>query len=82
MSDTPDGLYSYQPDPGTDQYRLILISPASDRTINSTLGELHSKPAFLQINPMDALERGIDDGNSVRVFNKLGEVHSSVHSLL
>ena len=27
---------------------------------------------------MDALERGIDDGNSVRVFNKLGEVHCYV----
>ena len=74
-SDTPAGLYRYQPDPATEQYPLTLISPASDRTINSTLGELHSKPAFLQINPTDALDRGIDDGNSVRVFNELGEVH-------
>ena len=36
----PMGLHRFQPDPGTDRYPLALISPASDRTISSTLGEL------------------------------------------
>ena len=34
------GLYRFQPDPATEQYPLTLISPASERTISSTLGEL------------------------------------------
>jgi anaerobic selenocysteine-containing dehydrogenase len=41
--EAPLGLYTFQPDPGTDDYPLALISPASDRTISSTLGEL-SRP--------------------------------------
>ena len=36
----PMGLYRFQPDPATDRFPLTLISPASDRTISSTLGEL------------------------------------------
>ena len=39
----PMGLYGYQPDPATSEFPLALISPASDRTISSTLGEL-SRP--------------------------------------
>ena len=39
----PMGLYGYQPDPATEEFPLALISPASDRTISSTLGEL-SRP--------------------------------------
>src|SRR5262249_55439543 len=35
----PIGLYRYQPDPATERFPLTLISPASDRTISSTLGE-------------------------------------------
>ena len=38
--EAPAGLYAYQPDPATDRFPLALISPASDRTISSTLGEL------------------------------------------
>jgi anaerobic selenocysteine-containing dehydrogenase len=34
------GLYVYLPDPGTQEYPLALISPASDRTISSTLAEI------------------------------------------
>ncbi len=36
----PMGLYAFQPDPATDRYPLALISPASERTISSTLGQL------------------------------------------
>ena len=72
------GLYAYQQDPATNQYPLALISPASDKTITSTLGELRSRPARLQIHPSDAAMRGVREGDTVRVFNDLGEVHCPV----
>ena len=40
---TRDRLYVYQPDPETDQYPLALISPASEKTVSSTLGELRER---------------------------------------
>ena len=54
------GLYGYQPDPATAEYPLALISPASDRTISSTLGELSRPEVRLEINPDDAEARGIE----------------------
>jgi anaerobic selenocysteine-containing dehydrogenase len=71
----PMGLYGYQPDPATNEYPLALISPASERTISSTLGELPRPDVMLDINPDDAQPRGIEDGDKVRVFNALGEMH-------
>jgi anaerobic selenocysteine-containing dehydrogenase len=70
----PAGLYGYQPDPATDEFPLALISPASDRTISSTLGELRARHAALEMHPHDAAARGIAEGDAVRVFNALGEV--------
>jgi anaerobic selenocysteine-containing dehydrogenase len=69
------GLYAYSPDPATDRHPLALISPASSHTISSTLGELRPVTARLKINPADAQPRVISDGDSIRVFNDLGEVH-------
>jgi anaerobic selenocysteine-containing dehydrogenase len=72
--EAPLGLYGFQPDPGNDRYPLALISPASERTISSTLGEL-SRPAIrLDVNPLDADPRGIEDGDLVRMYNEQGEV--------
>jgi anaerobic selenocysteine-containing dehydrogenase len=71
----PLGLYGYQPDPATADYPLALISPASERTISSTLGELSRPDVMLDIHPDDADPRGIEDGDEVRVFNGLGEMH-------
>ena len=42
-AEAPQGLYGYQPDPGSERYPFALISPASERTVSSTLGEL-SRP--------------------------------------
>ena len=70
----PAGLYRYQPDPASDRYPLALISPASDRTISSTLGELPRPDVKLLMHPDDAASRGLDEGDLVRVFNDLGEV--------
>jgi anaerobic selenocysteine-containing dehydrogenase len=70
----PEGLYAYTPDPATTTYPLALISPASDKTISSTLGQLIERQAAVHINPGDAVVRNIEDGDTVRVFNDLGEV--------
>lgn len=70
----PAGLYAFQPDPATLEYPLALISPASDRTISSTLGELPRPDVKLTMHPVDAAARGLEDKDVVRVFNALGEV--------
>lgn len=68
-------LYAYQPDPTTAAFPLSLISPASERTISSTLAEFRPGMAKLRIHPDDAGRRTIEDGEAVRVFNGIGEVH-------
>jgi len=73
---TPHGLYTYQEDPGSERYPLALISPATRRTISSTLGELHRGRVAVEIHPTDAARRGIANGDAVKVWNALGEVHS------
>lgn len=74
----PGGLYSYQPPDAGGEYPLTLISPASEKTISSTLGELRTRPAVLYMHPDDATPRGLSSGDAVRVFNELGEVHCLV----
>ena len=71
----PLGLYGFQPDPGTAEYPLALISPASERTISSTLGELPRPDVMLEMHPDDAASRDVEDGDEVRVWNALGEMH-------
>jgi anaerobic selenocysteine-containing dehydrogenase len=72
------GLYGWQPDPATTDYPLALVSPASEKSISSTLSELRGRPASLYMHTADALERAIEDGDTVRVFNALGEVECTV----
>jgi anaerobic selenocysteine-containing dehydrogenase len=74
----PAGLYGFQPDPATDRYPLSLISPASERTISSTLGELPRPDVKLIMHPEDADRRGLVDHDLVRIFNDLGEVHCTL----
>lgn len=76
--ETSGGLYRFVPDPATAEHPLTLISPASDRTISSTLGELPRADAVLSMNPEDARARALEDGDAVRVFNTLGEVHCTL----
>lgn len=68
------GLYRYLADPATSDYPLALISPASDHTISSTLGELPRPEVLLVMHPFDSRPRGLEDGASVRVYNEWGEV--------
>jgi len=74
----PMGLYRFQPDPQTDRYPLALISPASDRTISSTLGELPRPDVKLTMHPADAEARGLAENDQVRMFNDLGEVQCTL----
>lgn len=69
-----DLLYRYRSDPATPEYPLALISPASAKTISSTLGELRRRTVALDIHPEDAAARRIADGDPVRVFNARGSV--------
>jgi anaerobic selenocysteine-containing dehydrogenase len=57
-------------------YPLMLISPASDKRISSTLGDLAGsrKAPPLLMNPKDAGQRSLGHGSEVRVWNDRGEV--------
>jgi anaerobic selenocysteine-containing dehydrogenase len=76
--EAPHGLYAYQPDPASDRFPLTLISPATSRTISSSLGQLHRRQVALALHPDDAAVRGLvgvaEGGGLVRVYNDLGEV--------
>jgi anaerobic selenocysteine-containing dehydrogenase len=76
--EAPAGLYTYRPDPGSAQYPLALISPASERSVTSTLSELPRPEVRLHIHPDDARTRNLEDGDAVRVYNELGEVRCNV----
>jgi anaerobic selenocysteine-containing dehydrogenase len=54
-------------------YPLMLISPASDRRITSTLGFAGAAPR-LMMHPRDAETRGLVQGSEVKVWNGRGEV--------
>lgn len=56
----------HQPDNG---FPLALISPASNRRINSMMGELVDDPLAVTMHPDDAAERGLSSGDAVEVFN-------------
>ena len=58
-------------------YPLALISPASDKRITATFGGCHDSAATppLEMHPDDAKARGLSDGDRVKVWNDLGEVH-------
>lgn len=77
--EAPGGLYAFREDPATDRFPLALLSPATNRTISSTLGQLHKKIVPLEIHPQDAAHRGIAEGDVVRIWNELGEVETLAH---
>jgi anaerobic selenocysteine-containing dehydrogenase len=67
-------LPGWRPRPAA--YPLMLISPASDKRISSTLGNLAgpSQPPMLLMNTIDAAQRGLGNGVDARVWNERGEV--------
>jgi anaerobic selenocysteine-containing dehydrogenase len=68
---------------GLPQYRelegrrsFILVSPASEHRINSTLGGIDGHDADLkcEMHPDDAGRQSLSDGQQVRLFNEQGEI--------
>ena len=76
--EAPEGLYAFREAPAGGRFPLALISPATARTISSTLGELHRKLVPIELHPDDAVRRGLAEGDRVRVWNDLGEVRTVV----
>ncbi len=77
-AEAPQGLYAFRPDPASERYPLALLSPATNRTVSSTFGQLYSGPFPLEMHPADALARGLQEGEPVCVFNQLGEVRCPI----
>jgi anaerobic selenocysteine-containing dehydrogenase len=56
-------------------FPLMLITPSSDQRTTSTFGGLPaSDEAWLEMHPDDAAARALRDGDTVRMWNDLGEV--------
>jgi anaerobic selenocysteine-containing dehydrogenase len=77
-AETGGHLYEFVPDPATEGHPLALISPATEKTISSTLGELPRSEAALLMHPDDASPRLLENGDIVKVANDRGEVHCPV----
>jgi anaerobic selenocysteine-containing dehydrogenase len=67
-------FYTYRDDPLDARQPLVLISPATEKLVSSSLGELVEGEQPLALHPDDARARSIADGDAVRVWNALGEV--------
>jgi anaerobic selenocysteine-containing dehydrogenase len=74
----PAGLYAYLPDPATTEYPLVLISPASDRAVSSTMSELPRPEVRLLMHPEDAAARSLGEGDPVRIVSAIGEIRCPV----
>jgi len=68
------GSTPYRYEPISSPHPFALVSPASDRTVSSTLGEFNLETLRVEIHPSDAAAAGVTDGEVVRVYNELGEV--------
>jgi len=72
--ETSKGLYAYLPVTAFARFPLTLISPSTSKAISSTLYQLVRDTVPVEICPDDARDRGIADGDAVRIFNDSGEV--------
>ena len=56
---------------------FTIVSPSSSKRTNATFGGCAESQGIeiVEINPTDATERGISEGDELRVWNALGEVH-------
>ncbi len=69
------GLPRYQPP--AEGGRFVLVSPASERRINSTFGGLdqHAQDILCEMHPEDAQSLALSEGAKVKLSNQQGEVH-------
>jgi anaerobic selenocysteine-containing dehydrogenase len=79
----PDHLPNFEPANTHPDYPLAMISPPSRHFLNSTfvnvksLRDMEGQP-WLEMHPNDAQARGLNDGQSVAVFNDRGRYECSV----
>ncbi|CUX78328.1 molybdopterin-dependent oxidoreductase [Thermococcus chitonophagus] len=60
-------------------YPLRLLSPTHRMTITSQYHNTHGMiDPYLYMNPKDAYERGLKDGDKVKVFNEVGDIVTTV----
>lgn len=64
--------------PVESPYPLTLISPATNRMINSMFGEFDPPDVVVSMHPDDAAERGLTDGEVVNVVNDQGALRLPV----
>lgn len=77
-ADMPE-LYRYQAPPASEQrWPLALISPAHIRMTTSTFGESLEGIQSVILHPADMQKYGLTEGDKVRLFNDLGECHTTV----
>lgn len=74
----PDHVPNHEAFGSSPRYPLAMISPPARNFLNSSFVNVDSLRAIereplLEIHPLDAQARGIDDGTVVRVFNDRGE---------
>ncbi len=74
--EAPQGLYAYQADPASSTFPLTLISPSTSDAISSTLYGRVERQVSVELHPADAAQRGIADGDAIRMFNGDGEVRA------
>jgi anaerobic selenocysteine-containing dehydrogenase len=67
-------LYTYLEEPARADFPLALVSPSIPELVSSSFGESLSREVPLGLHPDDARPRGIRGGDTVRVWNDLGEV--------
>jgi anaerobic selenocysteine-containing dehydrogenase len=76
----PDHLPNYEMIGASAQYPLAMISPPARNFLNSSfvnvksLRDMEGEP-LLEMHPLDAAQRGLQDGVVVRVFNDRGSYH-------
>jgi anaerobic selenocysteine-containing dehydrogenase len=75
-AEAPGGLYHFEPPEEDERHPFALLSPASSRSICSTLAELAPGRPVVEIHPDDARRLGIVPRGAVRVHNPWGEVRA------
>ena len=76
----PDYIANYEIPQANAEFPLAMISPPARNFLNSSfvnlqsLRDIETEPV-LEMHPEDALARGIQDGDVIRVFNQRGTYH-------
>ena len=76
----PDYIANYEVPQANSEFPLAMISPPARNFLNSSfvnlqsLRDIEAEPV-LEMHPVDAQARGIQDGDGIRVFNQRGTYH-------